>query len=118
MNRMTFSTFLMALKYFPSFSMLKAMIKAKSKTGNPVPKENTIGMASPALADKVNGINIPKYNAPLYGQKVKANNAPNKNEPNNPLSLNFSVNLSVKFPIESQLNLITSSFSRLFFSVF
>jgi hypothetical protein len=65
MKRMTFSTFLMALKYLPSFSMLKAMMNANSKTGKPVPKENTIGTARPASEERVNGMSMPKYKAPL-----------------------------------------------------
>ena len=88
-NRITFSTLVMALKYIPNFSMLNAMTKANSITGNPVPIEKTIGKANPALSESVIGMSIAKNKAPLYGQKAKANKAPNKNEPNSPFVLNF-----------------------------
>lgn len=61
--RIIFSILVMALKYIPSFSILKAMTKAKRITGNPVPMENSTGIAKPDFI--VIGISIPKNSAPL-----------------------------------------------------
>ena len=108
-KRITFSTFVMALKYSPSFSMLKAITKANNITGKPVPKEKTTGKANPALVESVMGINMAKNKAPLYGQKAKANKAPNKKEPSRPLVLNFSESLSVSVPPSIKFSLITSN---------
>ncbi|MNR31158.1 hypothetical protein D3C85_1486520 [compost metagenome] len=63
--RITFSILVIALKYLPNFSILKAMMNAKTNTGNPVPKENAIGIVNPASEESVIGISIPKNNAPL-----------------------------------------------------
>ena len=64
-TRITFSILVIALKYLPNFSILKAMMNAKITTGNPVPKEKTIGIANPPSDESVIGISIPKNNAPL-----------------------------------------------------
>lgn len=64
-TRITFSILVIALKYLPNFSILKAMTNAKINTGKPVPNENTIGIANPASEESVIGISIPKNNAPL-----------------------------------------------------
>ena len=64
-TRITFSILVIALKYLPNFSILKAMMNAKTNTGKPVPNENTIGIANPASEESVIGISIPKNNAPL-----------------------------------------------------
>ena len=61
--RMAFSILVTVLKYIPSFSMLKAITKAKRITGIPVPIENSKGIAKPDLM--VIGISIPKNKAPL-----------------------------------------------------
>ena len=89
--------------------MLKAIIKAKKITGNPVPIEKTIGNNNPSLEANVIGINIAKNKAPLYGQNAIANKAPNKNEPNNPLVLKVSDNFSVKLNPLIKFNLIISN---------
>lgn len=64
-KRITFSTLVIALKYIPNFSILKAITKANRITGKPVPNENTTGKANPALAESVIGISIAKNKAPL-----------------------------------------------------
>ena len=64
-TRITFSILVIALKYLPNFSILKAIMNAKINTGKPVPNENTIGIANPASEASVIGISIPKNKAPL-----------------------------------------------------
>ena len=64
-TRITFSILVIALKYLPNFSILKAMMNAKTNTGKPVHNENTIGIANPASEESVIGISIPKNKAPL-----------------------------------------------------
>ena len=63
--RISFSILVIALKYLPNFSILKAMTRAKINTGKPVPNEKKNGIANPASEEIVIGINIPKNNAPL-----------------------------------------------------
>ena len=45
-------------------------------TGNPVAIAYMMGKYNPEGLEIVIGINIPKYNTPLYGQKAKANTTP------------------------------------------
>lgn len=63
--RIIFSALVMALKYFPSFSRLNAIMNAKNITGKPVPTEKKMGNASPSDAVSVIGISIAKNKAPL-----------------------------------------------------
>ena len=92
--RIHFSNLEIALKYIPNFSKLNAMIKAKKITGIPVPIEKKIGNSKPSGEAIVMGKSTPKYKAPLYGQKAKANKIPNTKLPSKPLVLNFSVSFS------------------------
>lgn len=48
-------------------------------TGKPVAIAKIKGNISPDVLDMVIGINIPKYNTPLYGQKANANKIPINN---------------------------------------
>lgn len=105
--RMAFSILVTVLKYIPSFSMLKAITKAKRITGIPVPIENSKGIAKPDLI--VIGISIPKNKAPLYGQKANENKAPNRKAPSKPLVLNLSEKFSIQPPPFIKLSLMMSS---------
>ena len=70
----------------------------------------TKGRYKPDELEIVIGINIPKYNAPLYGQKANANNTPRINEPSNPLSLNLSEK-------RSSIDDFPEKFKRITFSI-
>ena len=78
---MTDSTFDTFEKTILIFLVLKARIKEKIITGNPVPKANNGGNKRLSFDFKTIGIKTPKNKTPLYGQKAKAKSIPNKSEP-------------------------------------
>ena len=66
---------------FPSLETLNVRIKAKIITGSPVAKENIEGIRKASEYFNAKGINIPKNNTALNGQKAKANKTPSKKLP-------------------------------------
>ena len=65
--------------------------------GSPVLKAKITSKYKPLAFEMIMGINIPKYNAALYGQKAIANTTPIKKVPNILFSLNFSESFSKKY---------------------
>ncbi len=101
----------MFLYRFPIDPMLKAISQAKIMTGIPVAIANDMGKNKPPTLVTVMGINIPKYNTPLYGQKARANTIPNKSTPQKPRFFRSSI-FAVRNPVPGICNLSMPSINK------
>ncbi len=76
-----FSKIFILLYVLPTLDTAYARSQEKIMTGMPVAIAKSTGNRSPELPESVNGISIPKYKTPLYGQNAIAKSTPSKKAP-------------------------------------